>query len=196
MRKTVGIVCMALGALLLLAALGLVVFNRQQADRAADASQKILPVLQSEISERAQETVISYPGAANAPEPLEIDGEGYLGILTIPSLELELPVLSELSSAKLQLGPCRYYGEIDRDLVIAAHNYSRHFGRLHDLCAGEEVYLTDAAGNRHAYRVSGVEIIGATSIEEMLQSGYELTLFTCTYGGAERVAVRCVADKA
>ena len=107
------------------------------------------------------------------------------------ALELELPVLSDLSGAKLQLGPCRYYGTIDRDLVIAAHNYARYFGRLNELHAGDALYLTDVSGRRHSYRVSGVEILGATAIEEMLQSGYELTLFTCTYGGAERITVRC-----
>lgn len=190
MRKATGIVCMALGALLLLAALGLVIFNREQAAQAAEASDRTLPVLQAAIAERAQESR-PVSGATEAAEPLEIDGEQYLGVLTIPALELELPVLTELSSAKLQLGPCRYYGAIDRDLVIAAHNYARHFGRLNELRAGDEIYLTDVSGRRHSYRVSGVEILGATEIEEMLQSGYELTLFTCTYGGAERVTVRC-----
>lgn len=190
MRKVTGMICMALGAIFLLAALGLVIFNHEQAEQAADASDRTLPVLQTAIAERAQESR-PVPGSMEATEPLEIDGEQYLGILTIPALELELPVLSDLSSAKLQLGPCRYYGTIDRDLVIAAHNYARYFGRLSELHTGDVVYLTDVSGHRHSYRVSGVEILGATAIEEMLQSGYELTLFTCTYGGAERVTVRC-----
>lgn len=190
MRKVTGMICMALGAIFLLAALGLVIFNREQAAQAAEASDRTLPVLHAAIAERTRESR-PVSGSTEAEEPLEIDGEQYLGILTIPALELELPVLSDLSSAKLQLGPCRYYGAIDRNLVIAAHNYARHFGRLNELHAGDALYLTDVSGRRHSYRVSGVEILSATAIEEMLQSGYELTLFTCTYGGAERVTVRC-----
>ena len=183
-------ICLAVGAIFVLAALGLVIFNLEQAEQAADASDRTLPVLQTAIAERAQESR-PVPGSMEATEPLEIDGEQYLGILTIPALELELPVLSDLSSAKLQLGPCRYYGAIARDLVIAAHNYARYFGRLSELHTGDVVYLTEVSGHRNRYRVRGVEILSATAIEEMLQSGYELTLFTCTYGGAERVTVRC-----
>jgi sortase A len=39
--------------------------------------------------------------------------------------------------------------------------------------------------------VAEVETLEPTAVEEMTNSGYALTLFTCTYGGQSRVTVRC-----
>ena len=121
----------------------------------------------------------------------DIDGNEYIGYLTIPALGLELPVMAELDSARLETAPCRYYGTPNDNLVIAGHNYSRHFGRLHDLRIEDPIMLTDTAGGKHLYRVCEIEILAGTAITQMLDSGYDLTLFTCTYGGRDRIAVRC-----
>lgn len=75
-----------------------------------------------------------------------------IGILEIPSLDLQLPVISEWSYPALRLAPCRYTGSAYKgDLVIAAHNYQSHFGRLKTLSTGSEVIFTDAVGNRFVY---------------------------------------------
>ena len=41
------------------------------------------------------------------------------------------------------------------------------------------------------YEVSRVEQLERTAIEEMESGDWDLTLFTCTVGGAARVTVRC-----
>lgn len=123
---------------------------------------------------------------------VEIDGYGYVGYLTIPALGLELPVMAEWDYARLRLAPCRYSGSTKTgDLVIAAHNYARHFGSLQTLLAGDEVRFTDMDGVVTVYEVAAVEILQPTAVEEMTAGEYDLTLFTCTYGGQSRVTVRC-----
>ena len=98
------------------------------------------------------------------------------------------------SYPQLRIAPCRYYGSTKTgDLVIAAHNYSRHFGNIRNLSAGDEVYFTDMDGEITAYEVAEVDTLNPTDVEEMTDSGYALTLFTCTYGGQSRVTVRCNA---
>jgi len=93
---------------------------------------------------------------------------------------------------KLKVSPCRYAGSpYQNDLVIVAHNYQSHFGKISNLSAGAEVIYTDAEGTIFSYEVAGLEIIEATDIEGMINSEWDLTLFTCTYGGAQRYAVRC-----
>ena len=77
------------------------------------------------------------------------------------------------------------------DLVIAGHNYARHFSPIKSLTAGEEVYFTDMDGVVTAYQVAEVDTLSPTDVEEMTDSGYPLSLFTCSYGGRSRVAVRC-----
>ena len=122
----------------------------------------------------------------------EMDGIGYIGTLRIPALELELPVISEWSYPNLKIAPCRYVGSAYLNtLVIAAHNYQSHFGTLKNLSEGDAVTFTDMDGNLFCYEVTALETLPPTAIAEMTASDYDLTLFTCTLGGANRVTVRC-----
>ena len=127
----------------------------------------------------------------------QVNGYDCIGILSIPVLELELPVLTEWSYAKLKIAPCHYFGSyFDTDFVIAAHNYDSHFGRLTQLQTGDIVLFTDVAGQIHCYEVALLETLPPTATEEMITSGFALSLYTCTPGGSNRVTVRCnIANK-
>lgn len=120
------------------------------------------------------------------------EGNDYIGVLEIPRLGLRLPVMSEWSYPRLKKAPCRYAGTPYLDnFVIAAHNYDSHFGCLKKLTEGERLFFTDVDGNRFAYEVALIETLQPTSIREMKNSDFDLTLFTCTVGGKMRVTVRC-----
>jgi sortase A len=107
-------------------------------------------------------------------------------------LELELPVLTEWSYAKLKIAPCHYFGTCyEENFVIAAHNYQSHFGRLSELQAGDLILFTDISGMVHYYEVVLLETLPGYATEEMIASGFDLSLYTCTPGGASRVTVRC-----
>lgn len=122
----------------------------------------------------------------------KVKGSDYIGVLEIPRLKLELPVMSSWSYPKLRKAPCRFEGSAySGDLIIAGHNYSRHFGRLKNLVKGDTVRFTDAAGNVFMYQVSGQEKLGGTDLTRMRAGEWDMTLFTCTYGGRSRVTVRC-----
>ena len=115
-----------------------------------------------------------------------------IGILEIPSLDLQLPVISEWSYPALRLAPCRYTGSAYKgDLVIAAHNYQSHFGRLKTLSTGSEVIFTDAVGNRFVYQVAVIEALTPWSVEDMTSGEWPLSLCTCTLDSQNRVTVRC-----
>ena len=115
-----------------------------------------------------------------------------IGILEIPALDLELPVISSWSYSSLRLAPCRYSGSAYKgDLVIAAHNYQSHFGGLRTLPEGSEVFFTDAVGNRFSYYVAVTEALTPWSVDDMTSGEWPLTLFTCTLDSQNRVTVRC-----
>lgn len=183
---------MALGIALILAALFLLLFNQREARQAEQSVTQIMPQALEQIEKRQTgETVIPDPLDPTMTE-VEIDGYYYVGILSIPSLDLALPVMSEWSYERLRIAPCRYAGSCKTDdLVIAAHNYPSHFGTLSQLTGGETVYFTDMDGMVYTYTVTVVDVLSPSAVEDMTSGDYDLTLFTCTYGGASRVTVRC-----
>ena len=122
----------------------------------------------------------------------EVDGNFCVGIIRIPSLGLELPVMSEWSYDKLAVAPCRYSGSVYAgDMVVAGHSYGSHFGSLRSVGYGAEVSFTDMDGNVFLYEVSSIEELDPYAVGAMTESDWELTLFTCTFDGSNRVAVRC-----
>ena len=123
---------------------------------------------------------------------IEIDGYDYIGVLQIPSLDLTLPVISDWSYPALQIAPCRYEGSAyDGGLVIAGHNFDSHFGNLSRLEPGDEIRFIDLSGHTFTYAVAETEVLDATAIDQMVNGGWDLTLFTCTLSGETRFTVRC-----
>lgn len=190
MRKWIGVACVLLGVVCLLGSIGFVVYNRWEADNAAAISRSMLDEVQRIIDR--QDT----PSDNSDKEmpTVQVDGYECIGILSIPALELDLPVLTDWSYAKLKKAPCLYYGTYyERDFVIAAHNYDSHFGRLSELQPGDKVTFTDVTGKARYYEVVLLETLPAEATAEMIASGFDLSLYTCTTGGGSRVTVRCNA---
>lgn len=123
---------------------------------------------------------------------VEIDGHGYVGVISFPALSLELPVMADWNDEKLSISPCRFSGNVaSEDLVIMAHNYTKHFGKIGTLAEGAEVLFTDMEGKTTRYEVVVLDVLAATDVEDMTAGEYDLTLFTCNYSGKSRVTLRC-----
>lgn len=207
---------MVLGALLVLAGAGLFGYNRfedLQAERAVNAlmPELITVIEQAEQQEAPQEDPVdmeewiplgTIPAPDNTPGPTaptpnqmattQIQGYDYIGYVSIPALDLKLPVMADWSYPKLRVAPCRYSGAVDSDdFVIMAHNYRIHFGRIGELVSGDSVTFTDMSGTTTCYEVVALDILNPTAVADMVAGEYDLTLFTCTYGGKSRVTLRC-----
>lgn len=197
-KRIVGLVCMLLGALLLAGAGFLLYENHQEEAAAGTESAAVLTQLREALAEDAQMGAAAVPDhdatqtdAPRAMPTLEIDGQTYIGYLELPTLGLTLPVMSGWSYEKLRIAPCRYWGSVyDDSLVILAHNYARHFGGIKDLEIGDIVQFIDADGVIYRYAVAAQETLERGDVAAMTGSDYDLTLFTCTYGGRQRVTVR------
>lgn len=189
MRKWIGIICVLLGVVCLLSSVGFVAYNRWENENAEDIAQDLLEDIQSIIEEKQPEQFLPEEMAT-----VKVDGYDCIGILSVPVLDLELPVLTDWNYAKLKKAPCHYYGTYyEKDFVIAAHNYKSHFGRLSKLQAGDIVVFTDINNIEHYYEVVLLETLPKNATKEMITSGFDLSLYTCTPGGSNRVTVRCNA---
>lgn len=212
MKAKIGIVLIVMGLVLLASALGLLLRNEQEQREAGEAVSELMPQIVEVIRQRqathleeipeptqSPEESSTEPDAPVATEPVqtempveEIDGHGYIGFLGLPTLQQELPVMADWSYPQLKIAPCRYTGStFTDDLVLMAHNYNRHFGTLKNLQVGDLVTFTDMDGVTIRYEVVARDVLAPTAIEEMTAGDYDLTLFTCTYGGKSRVTVRC-----
>lgn len=211
-RNFFGTVLIAVGVLLLLGAVGLVVYNMNEERTAEESSLSVLQELTVQMTTAPTEPTESetVPGETEpfaAPQlqipdyllnpymelPVrESQGREYVGILTVPELGLELPVLKEWSTKGAKVAPCRYKGTPYLDnLAICAHNYKSHFGRLNTLKTGAIIQFTDMDGNVFTYEVLAFEVLQPNQVEELCVTDWDLTLFTCTIGGQTRFVVRC-----
>lgn len=197
---------MFLGTVLLVGALSLFMMNQEESIQAGSTAASAMPQLVEEIqSAREQSEMIKE--MTNVPVELlteeekkmteiVIDGYAYIGYLSFPVLDLELPIMADWDYTRLRISPCRYYGTVrGEDLVLMAHNYASHFGRLSELTEGDSVSFTDMDGVTTCYEVVGKDVLAPYAVEEMVAGDYDLTLFTCTYGGASRVTVYCDRTK-
>lgn len=195
-----GLVCITAGILLLLASLGLTGYNIVDERQAGEKAENAYELLRMEALDPGElqlpEGLI--PAYKVAPEVLmrevEIDGHAYIGYISLPTLNLELPVMSEWSYPKMKIAPCRYWGSVYLDnMVIAAHNYVNHFGRLGSVAVGDPVIFTDVDGNVFEYTVSELIQLNPNQTLNMVKGlDWDLTLFTCTTSGRQRLTVRCV----
>lgn len=201
MKIKLGILCMAFGILCLSASIGLLLYNQQEDTDAGSAAQNVLNDIQTIVPTVHQKLVtLPSPDYTEDEEEVssemtvtEIDGYEYIGYLSMPSIDIELPVMDEWDYTRLKISPCRQFGSTKTDdLVIAAHNYKNHFGKLSQLEYGDLLSFTDMDGCVTIYTVSDIEILQPNQVDEVENSIWDLTLYTCTYGGQSRVVVRCM----
>lgn len=210
-RKILGTAFVVLGAVLIIIALSAVIINLWQeemsglnADHAMEQLWEQMTVDPVPATPDTPDTPALLPengSTSDAPEfrpmpEIQVDGISYVGYLSIPALNLELPVISESTEQNLEIAPCRFFGTVyQKDFVIGGHRYRRHFRKLSTLGYGERLSFTDVEGNVYIYEVAECEVLEPNQAEYLCSGDWDLSLFTCTPGGMTRVVLRCLRVK-
>ncbi len=197
MKNKIGKALIGIGVFLILAAFILVLYNFYREYNAKKKVEKYLPKLEKIIKDHSGGN--NNADNEKSSKTMNIDGMNFLGILSVPSKNLELPILADYSYELLDTAPCRYSGSYDSDdLVIGGHNYRSHFSKLKSIKNGEEIFFTSFNGTVYKYSVLRVEILESTQIEDLINKqntdDWDLTLFTCTSSGAARCVIRCKSE--
>lgn len=202
-----GLCWIVMGMALIIAALSLVLFNYCQSLKSGEDANSYLSELKKNIPETNEsefedvkeglDIAAEYEMQQDSQEEIveTVDSYDFLGYITIPDLGIELPVLSEYVYKNLKIAPCRYSGSVQSgDLIICAHNYKTHFGKINELNTGSMIYFTECSGAVHEYEVVETDLIGGYDSTAMSdnEDEWDLTLFTCTLSGTNRVTVRAV----
>ena len=137
---------------------------------------------QKEVPAQSTEKVKSYTAS---------NGQNYdsIGILNIPSLNIQYPILSSTSEQTLKVALTKYWGGNPNEvgnLCISGHNYknSKFFGKLQNIKNGDIIQITDLNGQTLDYKVYDTKIVDPsdTSCTSQLTNGnIEITLITCYY---------------
>ena len=195
-KRVFGDVLIVLGVLMVLASLALTMYNLYEDELVGSRTLNPDDIISLDTlgdSYKDEAYVPDYQLDGNFEMPVvNLDGWDYIGRVDIPDLNLSLPVLSELTYPGLKISPARYQGSVyDGDFIVGAHNYNSHFGRLKTLNPGNELSFTDVDGNRFNYVISEMTTLDGYDVDGLVSGDWDMTLFTCTYGGKSRVIVRC-----
>ena len=196
-KKKIGKKLLTTGIVFVTAALSLFTYNKIMDFNAGKFTSSVISELKDYIDSEQQ----SEPNIDNSIENNQflsnnsskwVKNYNFIGYISIPKLNLELPVISDWDYDKLNVSPCRYSGSLNnKDLVIAAHNYYSHFGNIDRLKKGDEVIFTDLDGKSYLYEVVLTDTLSSVEINKMTAGEYDLSLFTCTWSGIARVTIRC-----
>ncbi len=171
------------------AAEGTVTIPGQKVQQAYEATDHVIVNKDSLVS-------VSEDEESKKPRSIYVSYHYYVGIISIPELGIRLPVLDSYEGDNLTYSPCLYSGYADGQMIICAHNYNSHFGRIKELSAGSRVIFTDIFGNEYEYTVEDIEIVPGSDSNKMESGEWDLSLFTCTFDGSDRVTVRCSREDA
>lgn len=128
----------------------------------------------------------------------EIEGYKVIGIIKIPKIEIEYPILEKTDKTSLNLSITKFWGEkINQkgNVVLAGHNNLNNtmFGKINKLENGDIIELTDSQMVTVKYQVFKTYVIDPNDITCILpenENSREVTLITCTNGNKNRYVVK------
>ena len=184
-----------IGISLITVSLIITIHNIYEEEQAGKNSANVLNIIKENIEKNIEEDTQQINNKTTeeiTKKTTNIEGYDYIGTISIPTLNLELPVMSEYDYDRLKIAPCRYYGNIHtNDLIICAHSYKTHFKNIDKLNQKDLVIITDIDGIKYIYEVLEIEILKPTDVSKMIDNEFDLTLYTCTNDGLNRITIRC-----
>lgn len=126
-----------------------------------------------------------------------------VGVVEIPKINVNYPILSETSDALLKVAPCKFWGPNANEVgnfCIAGHNYrnSKFFSKVPTLENGDKIEITDLKGRTITYEVYTKYIVDPYDVSctsQLTDGRKDITLITCTNDNKQRVIVKATEVK-
>lgn len=143
-------------------------------------------------------TTIETSGETVKTIDAELKGYKIVGIINIPKINVEYPILEKTTEESLNISITKFWGnEINEigNVTLAGHNNFSGvmFGRIKKLEIGDVIELTDAQNVTLQYEVFETKIIDPNDISCILpieEGRREVTLITCENGKANRFIIK------
>lgn len=182
--------------------------NDLETEEIVETEEEILPPHESEKTEEIVDSITDNKTNSNIPKTATytVAGEEYtvVGVLNIPSLNIEYPILSETSTKLLKVSLTKYWGANPNEvgnMVVVGHNYknNKFFSNLSKIQHGEIVKIRDLSNKTLNYKVYDTYVIDPydNSCTSQLTDGKkEITLITCHYENGSNNATKRFVVKA
>ena len=162
--------------------------------------------MQSFENEKKNQEVVEVFSSADSTEKEELTLNGYkvIGLIKIPAIELEYPILEmdvsnpEEAKEPMKLAIIKYWGgDVNEygNLSLAGHNNynGTMFGKTKNLKIGDIVELTDLNDQTVQYQIYDIfktDPNDVTILQTKDETIREVTLITCTNGNRERLILK------
>lgn len=162
--------------------------------------------MQSNENEKRNQEVVEVFSSANSTQKQELTLNGYkvIGIIKIPAIDLEYPILEmdvsnpEEAKEPMRLAIIKYWGgDVNEygNLSLAGHNNynGTMFGKTKNLKIDDIVELTDLNNQTIQYKIYDIfktDPNDVTILETKDETIREVTLITCTNGNRERLILK------
>lgn len=141
------------------------------------------------------------PGEENNTEAITevtIDGYTVLGIVRIPAIDLEYPILNKTTNKSMKKSITKFWGpDLNQvgNVTLAGHNNynGTMFGKVKKLKIGDIIEIEDLYKNTVKYEIFDMYVIepnDVSCVESVEPGTREVTLITCTNGNKNRLITK------
>lgn len=131
-------------------------------------------------------------------QPITIENNTIIGIINVPKINLEYPILSTTTKENMKTSITRFSGgnvNESGNLALAGHNNydNTMFGKIYELVIGDKIYLTDLQKNTIEYEINSIFITDPNDVsilETKDKNKKEITLITCKNGNKSRLILK------
>lgn len=193
-RDKFSLICIVLGAALILGAVGILTASQIAAAQAKVDAAEVLQKVQALMPPSVD--CVPEERGNNGMASLQIDGVNVVAVLEISQYGKILPVASAWDTDRVSYLPCRFTGSIyDSSLIIGAVDEEDQIPFAGQLEVGAKILLTDTEGGRYSYRVAAIHHAKHATLEKLQQGEYDLTIFVKDSKTLEYLLIRCNTGK-
>ena len=155
------------------------------------------------LNDRELEEIIATINEELKNEEISTKIKGYDidGIIKIPKINLNYPILSLTNDETLKLSITKFYGDKLNEIgnvVLTGHNYRNGslFGNVKKLEIGDIVEITDNQNRTLNYKIYKKYVVNPSDMSILLseEGEKEITLLTCTNGRKNRLILKAVQE--
>lgn len=199
--KITFIILLLLGVLVAAGVIIYVKISEQEEAKRVSKTQAILWKQTIAVFQATAEHKLSTLPIVDVDMPEKMGNYNIIGEIEISKISLKMYILDITTDESLNLSLTKFWGKNIHDasnFSIIGHNYKGMFKDLKNLEVGDTFTLTDREGRICTYVVYEIFIVepdDVSCIEDTLKGEREVTLITCTTGGAKRLILKAKEQK-